>query len=991
MDRWIFRVLTLVVALAVPVMVFAGTTGKIAGYVKDAKTGEPLPAVNIIIEGTTMGASTDANGYYVILNVPVGTYTLRASMIGYKEVRLENVKVSVDLTSYHDFSLEPTVIAGETVTITAVRPLVEKDVTMSRTVFEKDNVENLPQITHVNDAVRLTAGYVRGSFRGGRIDTGEELYLVDGVQLRNPIGRKNWGQISGEGSIALATRLSPLAIEQMEVIRGGFNAEYGNVQSAVVNIVTKEGGKRHTGEIRFFFDPPAVFGKTGEFRLTAPRKYYRFVESDPFYRNMVQGWFRNRYLQWSLGGPEPITTYLLKDIIPGELTYHISGDYQHLTLARFTPDRTIPADKFDPNNNAHFVTSKPDQFAYSVNAKLTYRPSAKFKITLMGLKSRRVDLPYYGLVVSSGDEILSVGFNEQTGDIDTAIVTVDKMLLMGWDPNMPEDERARYEVPVKAYDKSRNFWHNYFWQNHLALSITHTLSAKTFYNLVFNYFETNMDRLTRDPATGKVLEYYDDQPWGFDALRFRQNYLRLVHNVAYASVNHITRGIHRPRQKYFEIKGDITSQVTDKHQIKAGFDVFLYDLKQWRYTVASGGNDYNDDYHRKPWDLGVYVQDKMETAGMVLNIGYRMDVRSPEAEYPKDYLDPVVDPSRSPSQIKNPVRTKPDIVFSPRLGISYPITDVDMMHFSYGHFYQYAPYDRYFANTHYDLRGAFNYIGNPNLKPEKTVSYEFGVEHAFTNDLGLDITAFYKDVTDLIDVQEIIDANGIHYYYYKNFDYSNIRGFEFTLTKRYSHNFSGQITYTLQWAYSRTNHVYQSFIDLYDTVAPRAKFFRSNFDQRHTINVNFDYRVPEGWGPTVFGMKPFGDWGLNVLFRAGSGNPFSSPRRTFYPPINDDEYPWWWQTDIRFNKDIKITNWAKLSFFVNVLNLFNDTRIWSVANIEWYQMTRDGIAYAYRGPRAEGYQPERITEADPEGYLWPQPDRKGYARRIQFGISLKIL
>lgn len=982
----------LIVSFFLSGIVFAGTTGKIAGYIKDAKTGDPLPGVNVIIEGTLMGASSDPNGYYVILNVPVGVYTLRAKMIGYKEVVVENVKVTVDLTTWQDFELEPTVIVGEVVTVTAERPLVERDVTMSRTLYEKSRIENLPA-TSVSRVMELTSGYVRGSFRGGRINTGEVVMYVDGISLHNPIG---WGRVSGrtaEGSQELATRLSPLAIEEMEVITGGFNAEYGNAQSAVVNLLTKEGGKRHTGEIRYTMDLaalpdlPIIGKKPGECWPTAPRKYYRWIEDDPLYKNVVQGWYKDKYLEWTLGGPEPITTYLLKDLIPGDLTYHIAGDYRHITIARFTPDRSIPPTKFNHNNNAHFLTSKPDQFTYTVNGKLTYKPSAALKFTLSGLRSERVDLPYTtDPIVTSGEELMGCAFNEMTGEIDTSIVIVDSLVV-----KYPDFATAP-RIPVVAYDKSKNFLTREFWSNYIGLSITHTLSARTFYDVALSFFETCMNEYMRDPVTGEILDYWDNDWRGFDAQRFLQNRLPIT-GIVNASVMHVYRGREAVRQKTYTLRSNITSQVTDKHQLKAGIEARLYNLYLIDRGVASGGNDYNDKYHRKPWYLAAYVQDKMELLGMVVNIGYRVDVISPEAEYPADYLDPIGEllPDGT-HKIKNPKKTKPRAMFSPRLGVSFPITAIDAIHFTYGHYYQFPPFDRYYTNVNYDLRGAFHYIGNPNIKPEKTVSYEFGWEHQIIENLGFDITGFYKDVYDLIDTQKIIDNQGRNMYYYHNYDYSNVKGVEVTLTKRYSHNFSGQISYTLQWAMSRTNSLTQSFSDLYHSRAPRTKFYRSNFDQRHTINVNFDYRVPDGWGPTVLGVKPFDDWGLNILFRCGSGNPFSSPAHTPVPPVNDDNWPWWFQTDLRFNKDFKIFDWAKLSFFTQISNVFNDTRIWSAANIEWYQLTRDGKAWYWTAPRNMGGEYKKWDKGpDVEGTRYPNPRYKGSARRIWIGLGIKFL
>ena len=217
---------------------FSGSTGKIAGKILDAKTKEPLIGINVIVTGTKLGAATDLEGNYNILNLPPGVYSLRASAIGYHEATTQQVKVSIDLTTRVDFELiEQAIQIGQEVLIIAQRPIVQKDLTSTSSKLSADQIKTLP-VEDVGGLVNLQAGVVEGHFRGGR--SGEVLYLIDGVPVTDSYS-------GGAGVMA-----ENGTIEELEVISGTFNAEYGQAMSGVVNQVTKDGGERYKGSLSFY-------------------------------------------------------------------------------------------------------------------------------------------------------------------------------------------------------------------------------------------------------------------------------------------------------------------------------------------------------------------------------------------------------------------------------------------------------------------------------------------------------------------------------------------------------------------------------------------------------------------------------------------------------------------------------------------------------------------------------------------------------------------
>jgi len=256
----------------------AGTTGKISGRVVEASTNKPLPGVNILVEGTTMGASTDANGFYYIINVPVGTYALRAQMIGYGTVRVSNVKVLGDLTTEINFSLQTKVLsAGKVVEVVAQRPLVQKDLTSGRSIVTSEQIREMPVET-VAGIINTKAGVVTDAsgaihIRGGR--SSEVAYMIDGVPVTNPA----WG--------GQAVGLENSAVKELQILSGTFNAEYGQAMSGIINIITKEGGTKLHGRISAYI---------GDYRSTHPEIFGPGTDFNP--TNIHN-------LEWSFSGPFP--------------------------------------------------------------------------------------------------------------------------------------------------------------------------------------------------------------------------------------------------------------------------------------------------------------------------------------------------------------------------------------------------------------------------------------------------------------------------------------------------------------------------------------------------------------------------------------------------------------------------------------------------------------------------------------------------------------
>lgn len=249
--KWLIALCALAL---VPLLLFAGTTGKIAGKIVDKATNEPLVGANVVLMGTTLGASADVDGSYVILNIPPGAYSLRVTMIGYSPKTITGVRVIVDQTTTLNVTVDASSVQLSEVVVQAERPLIQKDLTATSYIVTSEQMSALP-VKNFIEVLNMQAGVVAEGntlyVRGGRGN--EVAFLIDGMYVNDPV-------MGG-----LATLISNESIEELNFLSGTFNAEYGNALSGVVNIVTKEGGKNYSGTVE---------ARTSEFGA-APYKNYR--------------------------------------------------------------------------------------------------------------------------------------------------------------------------------------------------------------------------------------------------------------------------------------------------------------------------------------------------------------------------------------------------------------------------------------------------------------------------------------------------------------------------------------------------------------------------------------------------------------------------------------------------------------------------------------------------------------------------------------------
>jgi len=337
------------ISLLFPISLFCGITGKITGAITDKESGEALIGVNVVLKGTGLGAATDINGYYSILNVPPGTYNLKATMIGYQSVIQQNVRVMVDLTSIVNFTLSSKILKGEEIIVLAEAPTVQRDVTSTSFRIGSDQIGQL-QVVDLNEVIELQAGVVNGHFRGGRL--GEVMYIVDGIPMNDAY--------SGEVPFAIENEI----VQEVEVISGTFNAEYGQAMSGIVNIVTKEGQEYYSGKVLFF---------AGDY----------FSSHDDLYLNMKDiNPLAISNSQFSLSGPIPIFSNRTSFSILGRL-YNSDGWIYGQRLF-------IPSDSCYFSEEGNIIQSSGDGKFVSMNPEL--KKSLQGKVTFKIFKNDKINV-----------------------------------------------------------------------------------------------------------------------------------------------------------------------------------------------------------------------------------------------------------------------------------------------------------------------------------------------------------------------------------------------------------------------------------------------------------------------------------------------------------------------------------------------------------------------------------------------------------------------
>jgi len=382
-------------------------------------------------------------------------------------------------------------------------------------------------------------------------------------------------------------------------------------------------------------------------------------------------------------------------------------------------------------------------------------------------------------------------------------------------------------------------------------------------------------------------------------------------------------------------------------------------------------------YNSNPYQLAAYMQDKIEFDYLIVNVGVRFDYFQPDGKYILDpnniaALDTLSPPF--PNSLFGVASEK--YQFSPRLGISYPISSNGAIHISYGHFFQIPPFEYLFRNPNFrvPLSGDFpenvgNVIGNTDLEPQKTVMYEIGLQQQLFDDYGITITGYLKDIRNLLGSELHVKNEYKKFSKLINIDYGSVKGITLSFEKRFRDGFSATIDYTYQDAKGNASDPNDAFnkaqasppIEVNKQLAPL------DWDRTHSLNFTITTGVP-------------GDYIISSIGRWGTGLPYTpaiQDQRTGLE--NSDNRPSTFNIDLYMTKYFNVLN-QQFSVFLKIYNLFdtaNEEEIFSDTGRAGYTLE---LTRAKQQPRGVNTLKEYFT----------RPDYYSAPRRIILGASLEF-
>jgi hypothetical protein len=1001
-----------------------GSTGKIEGRVRD-QAGAPIANAQVFIVGTAFNALTNPQGYYFINNVPASTVNVRAAFIGYKSTQVDGVKVLAGQTITVDIQLEQTAVQIQEITVvTQTQPLVPRDEVTSKQRIDGEFTSKLP-VDRLNAVLTLQPGVVAASpngntlsIRGGR--TQEAVTYIDGV----PVTAGYRGD-SRRGSAGTEISLGTNALEEASVTTGSSSAEFGNAQSGVISVQTKTGGSSYTGTLNYETDEP--FGANNSLGL-----------------NRVTG---------SIGGPIVRNfTFFVSGALEGQQSVESGFDSQNFPLflqAGIDTTLAVPTALDDPSADTTIVPvynyaiarGECDEFANSTNPDIANN---------YGVSCRGIRIPWSGRSTYQLTGKLNYSFG--TGSRISLTALTSQFQGRAWRENL--DIPARLLTYGVLYDPSnlngfRNT-NNVFtlnWPQNLSRSSERALALETY--LSYQQDRTLNGPLTseselgsRDPFGGFMISpldflfNFDNFPLNDELLsNYRQNVLGsrrspydLENTAQYAltdewrnnayglynldefasvifpesggpaSTSRFSQTLVLYKESRYIGKANLDWQFDRYNRLKLGGEFTQYHLDSYSHILDSQA--FSDFYREKPIRYNIFAEDRLDLGDVVVVGGLRYDFYDTRARrwnnFPRISTNPAYDPANPEAFFTNDSlfpRDKSHDYLSPHIQVSFPVTERTNFRLSYAHQVQAPDFGVALQGINTDLSttNTNNFYG-ADLDFGRTITFEFGVRHAFSDDMVLDVAAYNKDNLSnaagrLVSRFDPLRGNNQNIRIITNADFGNTRGIDLRLDRRFGNLFNGTLAYTFQQA-KNTGSDPDTYLDFGSRVLnqvsggnqpPPQAILPTDFSRPHNLAIAAALNFPNDWQQGSIVGSVLENVGLFATFRYTSGTPYTrcadeadesvvsgdNCDARFPDPLNSSRLPSFKNLDLRLTKGfalggLDLTGYVEarnVLNFRNIIQVFTTTGDVNNAREEEKNFAADSADYA--------------NEADESGALLP--------------------
>lgn len=879
----------------------AGAPAMIKGRVIDAESGETLPYTNVYIAGSRIGTIALQDGQFFLNGLRPGTYTVRASYISYS-LGSETVTVAPGEVAEIEFQLDVEAIYTDPILVSGERKMIEVELTGSSHRMTSDQMEAMPldnlveMIAH-QPGVTLQDNEIH--VRGGRAD--DTQFIVDGISVNDPLAGGGYGY-----------SIDPSIINEIEVLTGGFNAEYGQAVSGIVNVSTKEGSDRWSGKANwkrdYFLGRADGWGVGSLAALALPPLSMILGEeedlrAEPDYRDLSSyGRAQNiDVVKMNISGPDPLGD-LLDAIglgLPGTQYLLLSGsmDVRDGYLPIYSRSKSLETPVYD----ADWLAPR-QQNDWNGLLKWTWNIDPRHKINLN--VSRQ-------LAISQGFSLPGEGYARPMMDnLDNSLVFTNENILSQLYYRWVIGEKDFFELSL-----GRNF-------------------SRMHANLIGNDDFTTYPEY-ENPTSPSALAVGSSDRW------------------------------HDHFSESWTLKSSYAWVASKTNQFKTGLDLSftemqLIDLKTHLGLPPSGKLAFNEDIFKVHPIVGAaYFQDTIDYRGMIVNAGLRLDAWAPGREVEAvmdqnaDYL--FVTPEMRDEFYDDTVEfwlRSWKLRVSPRMGVSFPVTERDKFFFNYGHFSQWPRYAYVYPQLSATTASEIQLLGNPNLDPKVTVEYETGIQHEFPGLWSVGVTFFNRDIYDYaksvrlntvdIGAEDTPDPNDegtetIEPVRYFNGDSARSLGMEVSVIKRTTGYLSGSASLELSSSTGTNSKADQGYLEAVygggSTAGTSLTGLQRSpllWDKPWRTSINLDFSVFEKERPTLLGLRLPPNWSLNLLFSAEAGQRYTPmyllPGAT-YQPIEGDVYsglgPFKSSLNLRFNKYWNLGHRRRLTFYVEARNVFN--------------------------------------------------------------------